>query len=659
MKFKFINFLMFFLILFTLNAQENTDENSGYEHLFTENDGITITGSRNTTQQMEVVSRETIEKTQARDIPSLLEEAAGLGVTRYGPYGNNADVNLRGFNTKRTTILIDGIPVNSAASGDFDFNSIDLSSVERIEIIHGGSDTKYNVSGALGGVINIVTVKKQKQGWKLGGGLYNTSYLPGQYNKQYGGIGDHQWQDLADSQNLNLFGAYGAEKNSFQFDIFANRAGNHFLYQDEYGYARRKEGNDILDTGASLSYIQEFKNNSKLITTGAFYYGDKNIPVSGFTSEYAQQKDMASRENIMLEMPITFHDNFSMELSLGHNWKKLTYEQGIDPSIHNEHSLTFVNRWAWFTGEKLTFRFGGDYNFISLDSTNAGLHYGNRGGFYITSEFLPVKKILLIASIKGITDGREIVPVPKLGLSWKANDSFTLKNNYYRSFKFPDFNDLYWVQDGFMGNPDLKNEDGWGADLGANISIKDFLKINTTAYFEWTENSIHWNNSSGSWRPENYGTGAFLGWDNNIEYTFRRTLGPFEKPSINFSWLLQLSWLLSGELTFGDNKRIPYMPVNTFTASLELPWKTVGKKLPGSLILSGRFETTRYADTANITELEPYFILNITYNQKVNESITIFGKINNASNTHYVSFADYPMPGITITLGMRAVLEPK
>ena len=650
---------MFFHVLISLNAQEITDDYSEYDYLFTENEGITITGSKSTTQQMEIISRETLEKTQAKDIPSLLEETSGLGVTRYGPYGNQADINIRGFNTKRTAVLIDGIPVNSAASGDFDFYSIDLSSVERIEVIHGGSDTKYNVSGALGGVINIITVKKQKSGMQFGGSLSNTSYILGKYNMQYGGTGDPKWQDLIDAQNLNLFAAYGAEKHSFRFNISGNRAGNHFLYQDEYGYARRKEGNEILDAGLSASYIYEFPGYSKLITTGAAYFADKNIPVSGFTSEFAQQKDIAFRENIMLEMPRAFHDNFSMEISLGHNWKKLTYDQGNAASVHNEHSLSFINRWHWFTNEILTLRFGGDYNFISLDSTNAGLHYGSRGGLYITSEFLLLKNYFLIASIKGITDGGEIVPVPKLGLSWKINESITLKNNYYRSFKFPDFNDLYWKQDGYMGNPNLKNEDGWGADLSADVSLKDFLLINTTAYFEWTENSIHWNNSSGSWRPENYGKGAFWGWDNKILYTFPGTIGLFEKPVIGFSWLLQLSWLLSGELAFKDNKRIPYMPVNTFTASLELPWKTTGKKLPGSFIISGRFETARYADTANITELDPYFILNITYNQKVNELITVFGKINNVTNTHYVSFADYPMPGITLTLGARINMEIK
>jgi len=654
---KCFTFVLIFLlaILFSPYAQEDNNDddlNSGDAPLV-EGGGLTIVGSKTTTQQMDTVDRDTIEKNSSPDLPSVLQDTAGLGVTRYGPYGNDTNVNIRGFDTTRTAVLVDGIPVNSTASGGFDFSSIDPSSIEKIEIIHGGSDTKYNVSGALGGVINIVTAKEQKPGWSLGGGVSNTSYLPGRYNKQYGGTGTPQWQDLVDTQNVNAYGAYGSEKYSFRLNVFGNRAGNHFLYQDDYGYARRKEGNEILDAGSSASFIRNLPGYAKLIATGAFYWGDKNIPVSGYGSEYGKQKDLGTRVNVMLDMPRVFSDDFSTELSLGHNWTRLNFNPDSGSSRHDEHDLSFVNRWSWYPASKITMRFGGDYDFIHLDSTSIGLRYGNRGGLYVTSEYTPVKKLLLIASIKGITDGQEVVPVPKLGLSWTVNDSVTLRNNYYRSFKFPDFNDLYWEQDGFRGNPNLKNEDGWGADLGADILVKDWFTVSSTFYGEWTNNSIHWDNSSGIWQPENSGVAAFFGSDNQLKFTLPFSPGPFEKPILSLSWLLQLSYLLSGDLTFADSVRIPYMPVHTFGVSLELPWKTGGKKLPGSLIISGRFESSRYADTANLIKLNQCFLLNINYSQKLNDNLAFYAKLNNALNANYVSFADYPMPGINLTLGVN------
>ena len=353
----------------------------------------------------------------------------------------------------------------------------------------------------------------------------------------------------------------------------------------------------------------------------------------------------------MLDMPRAFHDNISMEASLGHNWKKLNYDAGLSASEHNENSLSVINRWGFYPGTKTTIRLGGDYTFIHLDSSDTGLHYGHRGGLYLSSEFKPVKNLMFVVSIKGMTDGCDIIPVPKLGFAWTVNESFTLKNNYFRSFKFPDFNDLYWVQSGFMGNPDLKSEDGWGADLTAEFCFTEALDFNTTVYGQWTEDSIHWNNASGTWRPENSGTAAFFGWDNAIKWTLPFSIGPIKKPVLNLSWVFQLSWLLNDDLSFSDNRRIPYMPMHTFGASLELPWES------GSLLVSGRFESTRYAETANNIELDPCFILNLTYNQNLNKNLKLFGKINNALNARYFSFADYPMPGINVTFGLNLIFE--
>jgi vitamin B12 transporter len=624
------------------------------DYFFMEGEGLTIVGTPNTTQRMEVIDRETIENSHSSDLPSLLEETIGLGVTRYGPYGNQASVNIRGFDIKRIAILIDGVPVNSTSSGGFDFYSIDPLSIERIEVIYGGSDTKHNVSGALGGIINIITVKKPKPGWSLGGSFSNTSYLPGLYRIPNAGIGDPQWQDLADAQNINLFGAYGAENCSLNLSIFGNRAGNHFLYNDYFGITRRKTGNEILDAGITVSFTRNIGDFTKLIAAGSFYIANKNIPASGYATAFVEQRDMASRENIMLDMHRAGYDDLAMELSLSHNWKNLHYGAST-PSIHNENYLTLINRWTWYAGDTFTLRFGGDYRFVYLESTNTGLHHANRGGLYITPEYSPIRNLLLIISIKGMTDGREIIPVPKLGLSWKVNDILTLKNNYFRSFKFPDFDDLYWEESGFSGNPDLKSEDGWGADLSIELVLPIGLNFNSTLYGQWTTNSIHWSNESGTWRPENYGSAILFGWDNKIDYTIPVSTGSFEKPVLSLSWLFQMSWLLSGKLTFNDDKRIPYMPIHIFGVSLELPWKTTKSKLPGSLVISGRYEGLRYTNTANSSELDPYFLLNITYNQKVNKNIGFFAKINNVLNTRYFSYDAYPMPGISLVLGMNMI----
>ena len=122
-------------------------------------------------------------------------------------------------------------------------------------------------------------------------------------------------------------------------------------------------------------------------------------------------------------------------------------------------------------------------------------------------------------------------------------------------------------------------------------------------------------------------------------------------PSVSYQYLL--SYLLSFGYDFADNKRIPYSPMHTIGGSLEIPWGS------GSVIISGHYESLRYNDRPNLTQLKPVFLLNATVNQKIGKYLTAFGVLRNILNESYESFIDYPMPGITLTLGMRANLEIK
>ena len=89
------------------------------------------------------------------------------------------------------------------------------------------------------------------------------------------------------------------------------------------------------------------------------------------------------------------------------------------------------------------------------------------------------------------------------------------------------------------------------------------------------------------------------------------------------------------------------MPELALGGALDIAWAT------GSVIISARFESPRYTDTANRSKLDAYTLLNATINQRIHRNFTFFGALRNILNQSYQSFADYPMPGITVTLGLR------
>ena len=107
-----------------------------------------------------VITAEEIEQSSVRDVGDLLRRSPGLTVTQNGGPGQIQTVRMRGGESRHTLVLIDGIRVNdpSTTGREFDFSTLVLADVERIEVLRGPQSALYG-SDAMGGVINIITRK--------------------------------------------------------------------------------------------------------------------------------------------------------------------------------------------------------------------------------------------------------------------------------------------------------------------------------------------------------------------------------------------------------------------------------------------------------------------------------------------------------------------
>ncbi|MDR1249486.1 MAG: TonB-dependent receptor [Treponema sp.] len=660
-------FLIFLAVFFAALtgpgfSQESETEGAGFDGYLdfgADEEGLTLTGAPETTQQMTVIQKEAIEKRNPRDLSTLLEDELDMSVTRWGGYGNQTELSLRGFDTERIAILINGIPANSPRSGDFDVSQVDINNVERVEVIYGGSDTKYNVSGALGGVINIITVKKQKPGFNFNAALANTGYLPGKHNERFSGgaIGEPRFEDIVDMQSLSFSAGYGAGKFSWKAGMFGNRAGNHYLYEDDYGKARRKQSNEVLDTGGNVSLVWDLPADATLLSDSKYYYARRNFPITMTSIGHALATDLSLTESLQFNAPVAFREDLSAEASLTYQYSNTNYGA---LTKNFDHYVTGITRWGWYPGEKLVIRAGADWRFLYIDSQSSTetdpVKTGNQGGVYVAGEFSPAKTFMLIGSVKGATDTKQAVAVPKLGWRWEITPRFTLKNNYFRSFKFPDFDDLYYRSlDSFhVGNPNLRPEDGLGADLTGEFAPSERWSVNATVYGQYTYDSIHWMPRAGasSWTPENVGEAWFIGADLRPKLRLRIDRSGFTELVLGASYQYQLSWLMTGNLTFADAYRIPYMPNHIAGGTADLSWGKEGSA--GSLLLSVHYESTRYANTMNTMVLDPYVTAHATVNQGLGKYLAAFAAFRNILNAHYESFAGYYMPGVSLALGLRA-----
>ena len=106
----------------------------------------------------QVIDRAEIERRNAVFAGDLLATVPGAALSRAGPFGGVSSLILRGAPSDKTLVLVDGVPVNdpSQPAGGFDFASLDLFDVERIEILPGPQASLWG-SDAIGGVVNVVT----------------------------------------------------------------------------------------------------------------------------------------------------------------------------------------------------------------------------------------------------------------------------------------------------------------------------------------------------------------------------------------------------------------------------------------------------------------------------------------------------------------------
>ncbi len=103
-----------------------------------------------------VVDRDTIERSGATGLADVLARLPGVEFQRNGGPGTTTGVFLRGSESRFTAVYIDGVRIDSQATGGAAWESIPVGQIDRIEVLRGPAAAVYG-SDALGGVVQIFT----------------------------------------------------------------------------------------------------------------------------------------------------------------------------------------------------------------------------------------------------------------------------------------------------------------------------------------------------------------------------------------------------------------------------------------------------------------------------------------------------------------------
>jgi outer membrane receptor for ferrienterochelin and colicins len=237
-----------------------------------------------------VITRKTIEQMGSRRLDEVLKEQTGLAIVNDIGSGSRAvGLQMQGFDSGYTMIMIDGQPMVGRNSGNFDLSRITVSNIERIEIIKGASSCLYG-SEALAGVVNIVTRKNISQPQALAAlryGSYNLvdATLEGEtpFAGKRGSLNFSSNYYRTDGFNANPYLLEG--KTAPPFNSLSLQGRGHYMLNDisafnfngryntrhsvnELSYGVRPS-TDILDENdlnGSLSLNSNFRNGLKLKT---------------------------------------------------------------------------------------------------------------------------------------------------------------------------------------------------------------------------------------------------------------------------------------------------------------------------------------------------------------------------------------------------------
>lgn len=103
-----------------------------------------------------ILTETDIQRAGQSSLRELLQRLPGVQMSGNGSYASNTSLFIRGAETGRLVILVDGVRIGSATSGTAPIENIPLSQIERIEVLRGPATTLYGPD-AVGGVIQIFT----------------------------------------------------------------------------------------------------------------------------------------------------------------------------------------------------------------------------------------------------------------------------------------------------------------------------------------------------------------------------------------------------------------------------------------------------------------------------------------------------------------------
>lgn len=589
---------------------------------------ITVTSATKTeqsikdvTSNIDVITAEDIEARKFKTVVEALNSLSSVSISNNGGIGQTTSVYLRGMDSGRTLVLIDGIRYNDPSGFGANFEHLMINDIERIEVIKGAQSSIWGAE-ASAGVINIITKSAQN------GTHANANIEYGRYDSKIARANISHKTDNFDAK----LGVTRVDTNGFS--SMSPKSSKAKDYE--------KDGYENTTINTKLGF--NFDENNRISTSYEFIDtkvdfdsapNDKNSEAKNKT--HLANLTYENKNDIATTKVYTNYTDIKREYSTNTpKYKGIVKEYGVNTSVDylNSSNVTL----------------GADYKKFE-NKANLNKDYDNKGVFIAnTNKFFDDKTIITEALRYDRYSDFDNKTTGKIGIKQYIIDELNLSSNYGTGYNVPTFENLFaptvtypaWYPGGspstYLSNTDLSPERTKSYDI--SIEYKGF----SVTYFRNKVNNL----ISSQYIETISGTDIFKPINTSGDSIFKGTEIAY-KNSVTEDIFLNLNYTNLSAKDANGNKLLN-RPTNKFGFGVDY----YGLK-DFHFNINGEYIGTRYSwGSPESIKTGNYTIWNAVVDYDINKTFSTYVKLDNMFNKDYQIVDGYATSQRAAFVGLKA-----
>lgn len=584
------------------------------------------------TGSVTVITAETLEARQTRDIADVLRDVPGVAIAGIA---GQTQIRLRGAEANHVLVLVDGIEVSDPFAGEFDIGTLQAEVGARVEVLRGAQSALYG-SDAIGGVVAYDSASgRSVPGFaaRVEGGTDNT--VNGAL--RYGAFGD-SWDAALSAVVVSTDGQPNA------------RGGVRDIGRDSYTLSGkgRVDVADGFALRAAARFIRtegQFNDSDFDFTSPTFGF-TIDSPGTGYVNEAvyaligAQAEALEGRWTHDLSAQVAEIDRqtdsaFGLTSASEGDRLKASYVTALQ--VADQHTLTFAADW-----ERESFR-----NALAASGGFTGRRAIEQTGFVGEYRFSSEAFDLSAAIRHDINDRFRDATTFRIGAGYRVTESTRLRAAAGSGVKNPGFFELFGFVDGrFIGNDALRPEKSTGWEVGVDQDIGDSAQLSVTYFDSELEGEIF----------TTFPPPTFIATPAN-----RTTVSGQRGVEVALSARIAEQWSVDAAYSYLDAEENGVEEVRRpkHIASAALSWAAPGDTTSATLVVrhNGATPDVAFIDPSFVpvrVTLDDYTLVNLNARVKLTDSISGFARVENILDERYEQVFSFVSSGRSAAVGVEA-----